>query len=93
MQAHAAALLSKWITEELDDPETEWALLFKANLALMSWRNGQIMRKHGYSISDRILLDTISAYRKQHYTAGLWRAWLPLRFNLYLHPKKAVLPG
>ncbi|CAM6117704.1 unnamed protein product [Calypogeia fissa] len=93
MQAHSQALLTKWVTEALDSPNTEWAQLFRANLGLMTWENGKNMRRQGYNILDRILLGKITAFGRQNYTAGLWKAWLPLRFNLSLHPQNAVLPS
>lgn len=36
---HSATLLSRWVLSTLDDPESEWARMFKANLQMATWEN------------------------------------------------------
>jgi hypothetical protein len=43
--AHSEALLSRWVTTALDEPHSDWALLFKANLQLATWKNGKHLRQ------------------------------------------------
>jgi hypothetical protein len=41
---HSAALLSRWITEALDEPRTEWAQLFLINIESVQWAQNKAYR-------------------------------------------------
>jgi hypothetical protein len=83
---HSEALLSRWVLSALDEPDSEWARLFKANLQMVTWENGKHLRRQGYSMQDKILLGKIKSFRGMKYTSGLWKAWMNTRAHLSLQP-------
>jgi hypothetical protein len=93
LQKHSTALLSRWVTQALDQPTTEWALLFCHNISSVQWHDSKHLRRAGYEIDDRILLGKVSAFGVFTYTSGLWQAWTMLRFYLILSPSEAELPA
>lgn len=46
---HADALLCNWITKALNDPRSEWAILFKELLRFASWSRAKLYRKQKYT--------------------------------------------
>jgi hypothetical protein len=71
---HSAALLSRWVTEALDNPNTEWAQMFTTNASLAKWAQNKQLRRAGYTIADRILFGKVITFGKLTYTSGLWAA-------------------
>lgn len=61
-RSHSDSLLSQWFTRALDEPSSEWAQLFGANLCLASWMNPCVIRRNGYSDSDLLLLANPRAF-------------------------------
>jgi hypothetical protein len=92
-KTHSDALLSKWVLKALKPPDSEWAQLFGVNLQKFQWRNNNIIRRHGYSVEDLILLGTPSSFLKLAYTGSLWKAWTALRDFLIFYPDRRPIPG
>jgi hypothetical protein len=78
MYKHSFALLSRWVTEALDQPQTEWAQMFYTNLADAKWSHQTQFCRAGYSIADRVLFGKVNTFGKMTYTSGLWQAWLSI---------------
>ncbi|CAM6102385.1 unnamed protein product [Calypogeia fissa] len=84
VKAHSKALLCRWILHALDNPRSEWAQLFAANLRLVRWVNQKKIKKYCYQSSDLILLGRPTGFGKLPYTGSLWKSWSALREHLIL---------
>lgn len=69
---HSIALLSKWVLAALDNPTSEWSLLFMQNIHLGNWSNIRQLRRHHYSATDRILLGDLKNIWAMPYSIGIW---------------------
>lgn len=90
---HAQALLSKWVTKGLDDPDTEWAQLFSELMGRFTWENRRLMNIAEYISQDRILLGIVKSFGAMKYATGVWKSWLQLRWHLILTPSGTTLPA
>lgn len=43
-------LLSKWTKRYLEDPKSEWALMYVENLKLIKWKDESSFRRLGYTL-------------------------------------------
>jgi hypothetical protein len=93
LHKHSAALLSRWVTEALDNPDTDWAKMFTTNASLAKWAQSKQLQRAGYYIADLILFGKVAAFGKLTYTSGLWDAWISLRHHLVLTPHESKVPA
>ncbi|CAM6124134.1 unnamed protein product [Calypogeia fissa] len=84
VKTHSTALLCRWILQALDNPDSEWARLFSANLQLVRWINHKKLKRYCYQATDLLLLGRPTGFRKLPYTGALWQSWSPLREQLIL---------
>lgn len=90
---HASTLLSKWMVRFLDDPTSEWALLFKANLRLLKWKGKCNYKRMRYSLRDKILFGEVISIGACQYMLGLWKAWIVLRESATICQSRNVIPS
>lgn len=50
LSAQATTLLGKWTKRYLEDPNSEWALMYAENLKLIKWKYDGSFRRLGYSL-------------------------------------------
>ncbi|CAM6084196.1 unnamed protein product [Calypogeia fissa] len=91
VKAHSRALLSRWILKALDNPTSEWALLFAANLRLVRSINQKKIKRYCYQPSDLILLGRPVGFGKLPYMGALWKSWSALREHLILTENAQLL--
>jgi hypothetical protein len=71
----------------------KWTELFKANLESLHWAKKRNNCRLGYSVLDKVLLDTPKSSRKLKYTRTVWNAWTQLRKKLYYRKKEVIIPN
>ncbi|CAM6101877.1 unnamed protein product [Calypogeia fissa] len=89
---HSLALLSRWFLRALDEPESDWAGLYEANLKMVRWINHRRLKRNRYQFTDLLLLGRPNGFGKLQYSGALWKAWIGLCSNLVLS-EEAQLPG
>lgn len=59
---HSKVLLSRWVTRALEDPSTEWAVVFIAPSKAFTWEQRRTLNRALYNDTNRILFSIVKSY-------------------------------
>lgn len=91
--SQGTALLARWASKVLIDVLSKWKQMFLANLTSFNWENPRLLRRHNYSLMDKMLFSKPKTFGYYTYTKGLWLAWASLRNFLFYFLLGALIPS
>lgn len=89
---HSMALLTKWVTKAIDNPQSEWASLLLELSGHFTWEHKQLLNHARYTTIDHLFFNIVKSFGGQTYMMGLWKSWATLRRHLTISPKDNLIP-
>lgn len=78
------ALLTRWASNLISTPSSEWSCLFLPILSSLEWHFSHTLKCNGYSLKDKLVFGRSLSFRGCKYTTSLWQAWEHLHCLLQL---------
>lgn len=60
--AHSMVLLSKWVTKAIDEPHSEWALMFLKLSGHFTWEQRRLLNHAHYTTLERLFFGKVKSF-------------------------------